>query len=593
MPIRNLFKYARTEDENLNRAFSSVKDQFDSITRHINNRPEMINVNFFSSFAIAVAAVGNAVTTLYIPDNQPVAGSIATPTTLTLKFGPAGFLSIATGKTVTINGNIDAGLTKIFSCAGTGKVVFGAGAVKEVYPEWWGAVGDRAIDDIDALNAASKCLNNSGGGTFKAVSLEYGISGPFIGYSNVKYKGIGGSGMYGTDTPAINRGTTLVWLGGNTGTMVSLSNTWGLNWDGISLEGTYAEEGPSTLIGFDIETNTPLVIGAKNSQRNFLENFSIRNCETAIAFDRNFEDAGNTDGWVIEKFYFDFCNKGITLNSIHIAYSTIRNGAIHVYTTGIDLERCGWIKLESIAFGGRANNSGAAVHISDHSGTIIIEGCQSEGGIGRHFAILDGEATKVTPTTFIGNYLCQPIDVNTAQDNLTFIGNYISTTINLANAIINCLDINNEEVAGGGFVVGGPLNYLGRVKWESNGTWIPRLFQGTTEITSPTEAVGTFIKKGRLVFIKMSFYKANGAPSASGTWGLQGLPFGSASDGTGAILTAGAVNFNGTIYSNTNPAYWRYPANSTTPVLEGLNAATSWESGAIVMTLSGVYETDE
>ena len=173
MPIRNLFKYARTEDENLNRAFSSVKDQFDSITRHINNRPEMINVNFFSSFAIAVAAIGNAVTTLYIPDNQPVAGSIATPTTLTLKFGPAGFLSIATGKTVTINGNIDAGLTKIFSCAGTGKVVLNK--VKEVYPQWWGAKGDGTTDDTVPVQAAFDSVP-SGGYTVFLPSGSYKIS---------------------------------------------------------------------------------------------------------------------------------------------------------------------------------------------------------------------------------------------------------------------------------------------------------------------------------------------------------------------------------------------------------------------------------
>jgi len=92
-----------------------------------------------TGFALAVAAIGATSSVLYIPNEQSVTGDVTVPATLTLKFSPGGFLGIATGVTVTINGNIDAGLTKIFSCAGTGKVVFGAGAVKEVYPQWWGA----------------------------------------------------------------------------------------------------------------------------------------------------------------------------------------------------------------------------------------------------------------------------------------------------------------------------------------------------------------------------------------------------------------------------------------------------------------------
>jgi len=90
-----------------------------------------------TGFALAVAAIGSTSSVLYIPNEQSVTGDVTVPATLTLKFSPGGFLNIATTKTATINGNIEAGLTKIFSCVGTGKVVFGAGAVKEVYPEWW------------------------------------------------------------------------------------------------------------------------------------------------------------------------------------------------------------------------------------------------------------------------------------------------------------------------------------------------------------------------------------------------------------------------------------------------------------------------
>jgi len=114
-----------------------------------------------TGFALAVAAIGSTSSVLYIPNEQSVTGDVTVPATLTLKFSPGGFLNIATTKTATINGNIEAGLTKIFSCAGTGKVVLNK--VKEVYPEWWGAKGDgndwslpigSATDCSSAIKAA-------------------------------------------------------------------------------------------------------------------------------------------------------------------------------------------------------------------------------------------------------------------------------------------------------------------------------------------------------------------------------------------------------------------------------------------------------
>jgi hypothetical protein len=70
--------------------------------------------------------------------------------TLSIKQG--GSLSIASGITVTINGSFDAGNYKCFGTVGT--VLFGNGAVEEVNPLWFGAVGDGVVDDALALQAA-------------------------------------------------------------------------------------------------------------------------------------------------------------------------------------------------------------------------------------------------------------------------------------------------------------------------------------------------------------------------------------------------------------------------------------------------------
>ena len=63
-----------------------------------------------------------------------------------------GKFSIASGKTLTINGPIQAPLAQIFE--GLGTVAFGQGAIPEVYPQWWGALGDGVQDDAPALRKA-------------------------------------------------------------------------------------------------------------------------------------------------------------------------------------------------------------------------------------------------------------------------------------------------------------------------------------------------------------------------------------------------------------------------------------------------------
>ena len=143
-----------------------------------------------TGFALAVAAIGSTSSVLYIPNEQSVTGDVTVPATLTLKFSPGGFLNIATTKTVTINGNIEAGLTKIFSCAGTGKVVFGAGAVKEVYPEWWGASpsASAAINTVAiqaAVDSGKNVFINEGTYIFGTLSI------PETSYFGLKIFGAG------------------------------------------------------------------------------------------------------------------------------------------------------------------------------------------------------------------------------------------------------------------------------------------------------------------------------------------------------------------------------------------------------------------
>jgi hypothetical protein len=104
----------------------------------------------------AVTAIGSTPTILRVPaGTYSIAANLTVPANITLKAQRGAILSIATGVTLTINGGLDAGLYQVFSWTGTGKVVFGSGAVTKVYPEWWGARGDNATDNTAALQAAA------------------------------------------------------------------------------------------------------------------------------------------------------------------------------------------------------------------------------------------------------------------------------------------------------------------------------------------------------------------------------------------------------------------------------------------------------
>jgi len=105
--------------------------------------------------ANALAAIGaNKETIVLRPETWAIDGDLTIPSNVSLKIPKGAILEIATGKTLTINGPIECGLYQVFSCVGTGKVVFGSTSIDELCVEWWGAVGDETTDDTAAIKAA-------------------------------------------------------------------------------------------------------------------------------------------------------------------------------------------------------------------------------------------------------------------------------------------------------------------------------------------------------------------------------------------------------------------------------------------------------
>jgi len=143
------------------------------------NKP-FVDVRDYSSFSLAIDGISTSSKTLVISSEQAVTASKTVPSNVTLMFMQGGSLAISDTKTVTINGHVEAGLYQIFSGAGT--VTFGAGAVKEVYPEWWGI--DGTADNVEITKAIASLPST--GGVLKAPNKTYAIAATVdINKSNV------------------------------------------------------------------------------------------------------------------------------------------------------------------------------------------------------------------------------------------------------------------------------------------------------------------------------------------------------------------------------------------------------------------------
>ena len=106
----------------------------------------------YGSVTAALTAIGTTPTVLVISDTEAVTSTVIAPPTVSWIVYPKGIISVASGKTLTINGQFSAGSFQAF--AGTGTVTFGDGSVSEIFPAWWGALGD-GLDASATVNTAA------------------------------------------------------------------------------------------------------------------------------------------------------------------------------------------------------------------------------------------------------------------------------------------------------------------------------------------------------------------------------------------------------------------------------------------------------
>jgi hypothetical protein len=85
----------------------------------------------------------------YEGDDKKTVTEIVVPRHVTCVFTPGAWMDVHESMIVIFKGPVIAGLYRIFEAnlTGKGKVRFGRGSVAEVYPQWWGAHGDKLFGD--------------------------------------------------------------------------------------------------------------------------------------------------------------------------------------------------------------------------------------------------------------------------------------------------------------------------------------------------------------------------------------------------------------------------------------------------------------
>src|SRR3990167_1622409 len=131
--------------------------------------------NHGGSLNQAITDIGSGSQTLFCDSATSLTASVTIPATLHLVALKGCMITKASTYILPINGTFEAGGYPVFSGFAPGDITF-CGNLKEVYPEWWGAIGDGIADDTSPVNMAINSLPASGGVVYFNPSKRYAVN---------------------------------------------------------------------------------------------------------------------------------------------------------------------------------------------------------------------------------------------------------------------------------------------------------------------------------------------------------------------------------------------------------------------------------
>lgn len=258
----------------------------------------------YTALNTLITAIGSTPGTIKFPrGTYKLSTSITFPSNIVLEFGNGAILSPDSAKIVTINGEIKAGLYRIFTGAGT---ISGSPLNNTIYPDWFGITHGASGENTASLQAAiNLCPTN---GIVECYTPSYiRFTSTVHLKSNMTLKGCNGRDSYETN-----------------GTFY-YDNTTGAAFQTIDVLGTPA------LPKFDIQINDLIITGKAatdtsigfliDCQRLKMENVTIKYFGTGVKLTTNYKhtSVGDPDNNNVENDLdscnFYYCGTGLNVTS--------------------------------------------------------------------------------------------------------------------------------------------------------------------------------------------------------------------------------------------------------------------------------------
>lgn len=144
-----------------------------------------------STLSTASEAIGSREAALILsPGTWTISDDLTIAEGITIVVPRGAVLSVSSGKTLTVNGSIDAGMYKIFDGSGT---VAGNLRNERIIPQWWGAVADGVTACATAIQAAIDATPT--GGCLVFPDGDYKVSTTLTIIKYIELKGAARSGF--------------------------------------------------------------------------------------------------------------------------------------------------------------------------------------------------------------------------------------------------------------------------------------------------------------------------------------------------------------------------------------------------------------
>ena len=531
----------------------------------------------------AIIAIDEDNKTLLVTEAETCDTNFTVPANVMVKFERGGKWTINDGITVTFNGQIDAGLWQIFEYVESGTLA-GTPKIKEVYPQWWGALGDDTNDDTAAIQSAYNFISTGGGtvivptGTYKITSA---ITTTTSGFSirGIKDKTVikqytanaNAFTIGGTNNNIHSSGMSLLYAG------VTDSTASGLSLSGISksefrdIDITLFSSGVRFNLCGDIIFDN--IVSHHNKHYGF---FSPYNGEGAVEFwswtIRFLHCKANhnvVDGWRLNNtadIFFNTCySVGNTVVGFNIGVDNTDTLKIDTVmfadcqsdsngNVGYLISKYRFIQMTNIWAGsGRTDNQAGIVLTSCDFGNLTNIQALNNGAEGIRLI----ECNDISGSNFIctGNqtvgFSISDItrgtfnNINTSQD--TEVGYYVqdkgfrSTGTNIEVLINNLVSLGNTTYQVENIGTGVLITKRGQVAFPATavpstdvntlddyeeGTWIPVYTSTGAEFTYGAGGhTGTYVKIGKIVFITFNISTIAVGGTTSNVVTITGLPF--------------------------------------------------------------------